>query len=400
MHLRENKFLSKKRLINLDKNDKLKGDLEVMSLPDNSDVTLIVNHRLIDFQTDEQLFINGRSNIPEAYKDNNFYKKRYYYFSLFDKGIQMDDESWYSVTPEELSEYISSIIPNSNSSNILDGFCGCGGNVIHFSKRFKTVYANDLYESKINLTKNNTSIYECEANIIYSTGDFLKFDTKVDYIFLSPPWGGPEYINDENFSLKKWITPDIEDIIKHSLNLSKNIIFYIPRNTDLIELSNYLYKYDLKNIEDYHNTIMLDARYLHSAGKNKALLVCYGDAFNSVKIKDIKMYVNNIVKNKRDNTPNNYRNLTNIIKCIGYNKFLKNVLQFKSSNCNISLVKIINYFLGQILNEEELSQYNALQSEMSIKNDIKVIDIEDIYDISKPLSSILFNEILKKYQTI
>ena len=139
----------------------------------------------------------------------------------------MDRESWYSVTPEEISEYISSIIPDSSDSSILDGFCGCGGNIISFSKHFKKVLANDLVESKINMTKNNSKIYECPDNIQYYNKDYFDLDfgdEQIDYIFLSPPWGGPEYKKDKIYSLKKWINPDIEKIIEKSLKISKNII--------------------------------------------------------------------------------------------------------------------------------------------------------------------------------
>ena len=43
----------------------------------------------------------------------------------------MDKESWYSVTPEEIAKYTAELI---KGKTIIDGFCGCGGNVIQFSK--------------------------------------------------------------------------------------------------------------------------------------------------------------------------------------------------------------------------------------------------------------------------
>jgi trimethylguanosine synthase len=36
-----------------------------------------------------------------------FWKKRYYLFSKFDRGIKIDDESWYSVTPEPMAKHIA-----------------------------------------------------------------------------------------------------------------------------------------------------------------------------------------------------------------------------------------------------------------------------------------------------
>jgi trimethylguanosine synthase len=36
-----------------------------------------------------------------------FWKKRYYLFSKFDRGVLIDDESWYSVTPEPMAKHIA-----------------------------------------------------------------------------------------------------------------------------------------------------------------------------------------------------------------------------------------------------------------------------------------------------
>ena len=42
----------------------------------------------------------------------------------------MDRESWYSVTPEKIAKYLAKLI---RGKSVIDGFCGCGGNVIQFS---------------------------------------------------------------------------------------------------------------------------------------------------------------------------------------------------------------------------------------------------------------------------
>lgn len=54
----------------------------------------------VDFSDASELFEKGRLNIGEYFKqeigtipDISFWNQRYYYYSLFDKGIQMDYES-------------------------------------------------------------------------------------------------------------------------------------------------------------------------------------------------------------------------------------------------------------------------------------------------------------------
>ena len=306
-------------------------------------------------------------------KANSYYVQRYYFFSLFDKGVQMDKESWYSVTPEEISDYISSIIPDSLSSSILDGFCGCGGNIISFSKNFNKVYANDLFENKINMTKNNTKIYDCPDNIKYYNKDYFDLDLsneKIDYIFLSPPWGGPEYKNDKIYSLKKWMNPNVEKIIEKSLSFSRNLIFYLPRNTDLIELANLLNKYDKENIQSLNNTILLDVKYLNSASKIKAILILYGPKFNLIKVKLVRQSLINSVF-KKNNKANEYKvkKQINILKVIGYSKYIKNFIDYKRSKKDISgnifLEMLEKYFIKNIMDEEEIEEYEKLDK---IKN--------------------------------
>ena len=347
----------------------------------DEETILLMKKTLINFNTDEGKFHKGRlnhKNFSEEEKLNSYFVQRYYFFSLFDKGIQMDKESWYSVTPEEISEYISSIIPDSKNSSILDGFCGCGGNIIYFSKYFKKVIANDLFETKINMTKNNTKVYECPDNIEYYNKDYFDLDLgneKIDYVFLSPPWGGPEYKKDKIYSLKKWVTPDIEKILKKSLNFSKNLILYLPRNTDLDELANLLNLYDKETIESFSNTILFDVKYLNSASKIKAILVLYGPKFNTMKVKLIREYLINSVFRKNSNKINEtkVKKQINILKVIGYSEYVSHFIRYKDikkdSSGNSFLEILEKYFLENVMDEEQIKEYEKLCKLKNIKGD-------------------------------
>ena len=395
------------------------------NLKDTNELLLLVKKTNINFNTPEILFIKGRkdpNNFPENEKFNTYYVQRYYFFSLFDEGIQMDKESWYSVTPEEISEYISSILPDSSESTILDAFCGCGGNVIFFSKKFKKVIANDLFIEKINMTKNNTKIYNCPNNIIYYSEDFLKLnlnEEKIDYVFLSPPWGGPEYKNDNVYSLKKWITPDIDKIIEKSFKITKNIILYLPRNTDLKELAEIIYKYDKEEIESFSNTILFDVKYLNSASKIKAILVLYGPNFNKMKVKLIKQYIIDSIFKKKSSkiNQNKLKRQLNLFKVVGYNEYIRNFIDYrklvKDFTGNIFLENLEKYFLENVMDEDGKIEYENLNKKTNeeselininlINNEKKINDInkekaEDenkFFDLRKVLSEDVFNEIKK-----
>ena len=101
---------------------------------------------------------------------------------------------------------------------------------------------------------------------------------KADYIFLSPPWGGMDYKSEYNYSLKEWIEPSILHIIKTSKKLSNNLIFYLPRNTNVEELFSILSELN----EELDETLFGVVKLLKSANKIKAILVCFGEEFNHV----------------------------------------------------------------------------------------------------------------------
>ena len=190
--------------------------------------------------------------LPEI----SFFYKRYYYYSKYDKGIKMDYESWYSVTPESIAKYIALI---TRGKIIIDGFCGSGGNVIQFSKFGKKVYAIDIDKNKIDICKNNCNVYECENNIEFILDDYLNMKGKIkaDFVFLSPPWGGLKYKNSNVYSIKKFMQPNIIDIIRVSLNVAKFILFYVPRNLDLNELI-IAYPYAYQSYRDVYTAYVTD----------------------------------------------------------------------------------------------------------------------------------------------
>jgi hypothetical protein len=94
----------------------------------------IAKVKKVNFSDSGDLFDKGKVSLSKYFHqdvnnipDITFWYQRYYYYSRFDEGIQMDYESWYSVTPEELAKYIANLCVD---KVVVDGFCGSGGNVI------------------------------------------------------------------------------------------------------------------------------------------------------------------------------------------------------------------------------------------------------------------------------
>ncbi|EGG13693.1 Putative PRIP-interacting protein [Cavenderia fasciculata] len=166
-------------------------------------------------------------------------KRKFRLFSKYDQGILMDDESWYSVTPEKIAKHIAE---RCRCDFIIDGFGGAGGNSIQFARTCGHVLAVDLDPTKVQLAINNANVYRCVEKIDFINGNFMDVArsiqgiTHVDVIFLSPPWGGPSY-RDKSLTQLSDFTPDGFDIFRAALKITPNIVYYLPNNIDHLDLA-------------------------------------------------------------------------------------------------------------------------------------------------------------------
>ena len=85
-----------------------------------------------------------------------YWHRRYSLFSLFDLGIQMDEESFYSVTPEVLAKHHAARCAR---KVVLDACCGVGGNTIQFALVCEKVVGVDCDMDKIEMARANAEIY-------------------------------------------------------------------------------------------------------------------------------------------------------------------------------------------------------------------------------------------------
>ncbi|KAJ3214472.1 Trimethylguanosine synthase [Clydaea vesicula] len=179
-----------------------------------------------------------------------YYKQRYSLFSKFDDGIILDTESWFSVTPEKIAQHIAKRV---RCNVIIDAFCGAGGNSIQFASICNTVIAIDVDPKKIAIAKNNAKVYGVEKKILFVIGDALKYlsnpGLEADVIFLSPPWGGPEYLNQEIFDLTTMPIDGI-NLFKLASKVTKNIVYYLPRTTDCEQITSLAGRGNICEIEE------------------------------------------------------------------------------------------------------------------------------------------------------
>ncbi|NWZ61469.1 TGS1 synthase, partial [Acrocephalus arundinaceus] len=170
---------------------------------------------------------------PELVK---YWAQRYRLFSRFDEGVKLDREGWFSVTPEKIAEHIAVRVSQSfNCDIIVDAFCGVGGNAIQFALTSKRVIAIDIDPEKLRLARHNAEVYGVAEHIDFLCGDFMALAAglRADVVFLSPPWGGPDYATAEIFDIQTMICPDGYPCQK----ITNNIVYFLPRNADINQVA-------------------------------------------------------------------------------------------------------------------------------------------------------------------
>ena len=212
----------------------------------------------------------ARSSMPLSVPHEKYWSQRRRLFSLFDHGVQLDTESWFSVTPECVAhhqawrcmqklhnDHHQSLLCDINRHEplvIFDAFCGVGGNTIAFARHLNVhVFACDTDKERLRMASHNARVYNVSTAVSFLHGDALNimnkailkeecspFSTrKIDMIFLSPPWGGPEYRAAETFDLSSILVSGFTliQVLNMALKLCRNVAFFLPRNTDLQSLA-------------------------------------------------------------------------------------------------------------------------------------------------------------------
>lgn len=193
-------------------------------------------------------------------------------FSLYDEGCLLDEEGWYSATPELIADHIAH---RCRCDTILDAFCGVGGNTIAFAKTcehgmyvvnpsrprltraLSTVIALDISPVRLALAKHNAVIYGVADRIEFILADYISFANAyisrppgkrpIDVVFHSPPWGGPDYLSRGQTHVSPERHPEYSlanvkpvhgaDLFHLSRKITQNVAYFLPRNTNLDEIS-------------------------------------------------------------------------------------------------------------------------------------------------------------------
>ncbi|KAK9066741.1 hypothetical protein SSX86_014064 [Deinandra increscens subsp. villosa] len=166
-----------------------------------------------------------------------YWCQRYILFSKYDDGIKMDEEGWFSATPECIANHHAF---RCGSGIIVDCFTGVGGNAIRFAPKSTHIIAIDIDPKKIEYAQHNAAVYGVNDLIEFITGDcfILAQKLKADVVFLSPPWGGPEYVKARNFDINTMLKPhDGQFLFNVAKEVAPRIVMFLPRNVNTNQLA-------------------------------------------------------------------------------------------------------------------------------------------------------------------
>ncbi|KRY90172.1 Trimethylguanosine synthase, partial [Trichinella pseudospiralis] len=201
-------------------------------------------------------------NLTKEYWERNckcilkYWNQRFRLFYKYEEGILLDEQSWFSVTPEAIACHIAKRCKN---KLIVDAFCGVGGNAIQFAKQGNFVIAIDIDPVKIKCARNNAKIYQVENQIQFICANFFDIYKKLraDIVFLAPPWGGPDYQCFREFNVKTVDILDGKSIIEAARTISNSMIYFLPRNSSLLSIYNTVKFSKAVEIEQNYNRIVI-----------------------------------------------------------------------------------------------------------------------------------------------
>jgi trimethylguanosine synthase len=229
----------------------------------------VPNAKKMKIERNKVMVESGEKQQEDWNEVEKYWNQRYRLFSMFDDGVEIDFEGWFSVTPEEISQHIawrmSCLRKPGKPFVLVDAFCGVGGNTIQLAQVCDLVIAIEKDPTRIAMAKNNCQVYGVDHKVEFILGDFFEVLEQIphaDGIFLGPPWGGPSYLQKPEFQFQDINGLEIFEIAKR---VSPNLAIILPRNSSWKELS------ELSS----PSPCEVEKNYLHT--KLKTITVYFGD---------------------------------------------------------------------------------------------------------------------------
>lgn len=225
---------------------------------------MIQGHQALEYSINK----DAATHLPRELQ--KYYAQRYRLFLKFDQGIKMDEESWYSVTPEMIAAHHAY---RCSADVVVDAFCGSGGNSIQLAYTCNQVIAVDIDPKKIELARHNAKVYGVADQIQFIVGDFFELapTLKADVVYLSPPWGGVKYLYENIYNVSAMGgCLEAKKLMDAARTITDNIALYLPRTSDL---------YQVISLAGAGGSVDIESNMM--GRKKKAITAYYGGLVNT-----------------------------------------------------------------------------------------------------------------------
>lgn len=172
--------------------------------------------------------------------------------------LVLTPEGEYSVTrrrdADRMLHVIAKVVGDLKTKTVTDATGCVGGDTIQFGLRCRFVNSIELNEENFKALQNNVNVYGLE-NVTLHHGDCTKvFNWKTDILFVDPPWGGPNYKENETLELflaEKRLDEWLEEVLLKKIR-PKYIFLKLPHNYNFKRLNflsniEYIKPYRIRN---------------------------------------------------------------------------------------------------------------------------------------------------------
>ena len=178
------------------------------------------------------------SGVPPKY-----WAQRYRLFSRYDEGARLEGDMWFSVTPEAAALHQAQRAASSGARLVLDAFAGAGGNTVAFARAGAHAVGVDCDPQRLRAAAANATLYGVRGRCDFVLADWNSLSAAIarhrprgacgaDLLFLSPPWGGPDYLGAERYDLEQRMAGDADAtaLLRRARALAPRVAFFLPRN--------------------------------------------------------------------------------------------------------------------------------------------------------------------------
>lgn len=139
------------------------------------------------------------------------------------------------------------------------------------------VIAVDIDPAKLAMAAHNAAVYGVSDRVHFLCGDFfqlaasLRLPPSSTALFLSPPWGGPSYLQRDVFDLSDLGGMSCAHLLATARRLTPNIAIFVPRNSNVAQLV---------GVGNAGEIVEIEQNFLNN--KLKAITAYFGDLVDHV----------------------------------------------------------------------------------------------------------------------